>query len=407
MSYAVIEPLRFEYESYLYHDLQRHQEIQARRGNRQQYFNLHKRHLLGTAVRITDYLFPDLHRIYRDCLRQIGEDLSGSLYVYQASEYNAHVYAYDQHFDIMLTSAIVKDFLPAEIAFVIGHELGHVIFGHNQIPASEILYDNSQRISAELAKLLFQWSRSAEISADRVGFITCGDLGSAANAFFKLASGIQLNDHNRVVHALRQQYEEIAKLTEELRDSNFRYASTHPLIPIRFKSLELISLDLLALRTTHKQIKPRDLAAINRQVQEVLVRTEPLQIQVQDEYRPQQQSLSLLVLCLLYTALSDGQLTANEEAFAREVVRRAGNTLNLDAVLQDCQNDPAAFRQQAYKEIQECRGSASSDDLLQILHTCAVMCGTGLYQSEVAALHEICAALGGQPGMVEAVLSTR
>ncbi|OQW90578.1 MAG: hypothetical protein BWK79_19465 [Beggiatoa sp. IS2] len=256
---TTISQLRFDYENHLFKDLLRYPEINAwqQKLNQQQHFDLHQRYLLGNAVKVTSTLFPQLTAIYQDCLTHINTPIAGQLYIHQNSEYNANVYAHEQQFDILLTSALVRDFKPAEIAFVIGHELGHVLFEHNSIPSSRLLFaEDAPALPRTLIKRLFQWSYAAEISADRIGFLTCGSLSSAANAFFKTASGIQLDDDNRVVHALRDQFTEIERLTAQLDNPGL---STHPLIPIRFKSLELISLDLLNFRNNRQALRTRDL----------------------------------------------------------------------------------------------------------------------------------------------------
>jgi hypothetical protein len=400
-----LDTLRFEYERYLFEDLQREPEIQAwQQADRSHQFNLHKRHLLGTAMRINELLFPKLHAIYQDCLRRLGPEARGSLYVYQQSDYNAHVHAHQDSFDMVLTSALVKDFKPAEIAFVIGHELGHVLFRHNSVPASALLFsERANELPANLARRLFQWSRAAEISADRVGFLACGDLCAAANAFFKLASGLQAEDDDRVLRALHLQFEEIARLTGEL-GGDVLYASTHPLIPIRFKSLELISLDLLALRNSNKPMRPQDMAEINRQVQQVLVRTEPLNLQVRESTAVGGEDfLSLLVLGLLYVALADGPLRKEEQEFVREVVARYQGRMQLDGIFEDCRKRPAEFRAEVLAEVEDCK--LPSDEVLQILHTCAVLIGgRRAAPPEIQAMRELCRALNGAAEWVDNLL---
>ncbi|MCP4701782.1 MAG: M48 family metallopeptidase [Gammaproteobacteria bacterium] len=404
-----LEQLRFEYETHLFNDLTRQPQVREwqNSNSRQQHFNLRKRHLLGTAVRISKSLFPELYEIYQNCLRRIGNEINGHLYVHQASEYNANVCSHDQRFDMLVTSALAKDFKPLEIAFVIGHELGHVLFKHNRIPASTLLFDESgPGIPADLAKRLFQWSRAAEISADRLGFMTCGDLSGAANAFFKLASGLQLNDDNRVVKALHAQFEEIAHLTGEIHKGNITYASTHPLIPIRFKSLELISLDLLALRNTGKDINKRDLSMINQKVQRVLADTEPVNIQefpgAAEEF--DESFVSLQVLCALFVAISDGELVLTEETFVRNLARRVQGPFLLDEILSECRKNAPAFRKDVLKELDA--GNVSQDAVLQLMHTCAVMCGDAISKTEIKAMKLLCQTLKGSASLVDSILST-
>jgi len=407
-----VTPLRFDYEQALYEDLSRDPLVREgqTQGQQAQFQSLYQRHLLGTAVKVTESLLPDLYGIYQACLHHLGNSVTGDLYVHQDSQYNAHVYAHEQRFDILLTSALVRDFSPGELSFVIGHELGHVLFGHNAIPAGRLLYDEAAgQIPATLAKRLFQWSRAAEITADRVGFLTCGDLSTAASAFFKTASGLQLSDDREVLRALHSQFEEIARITQAVGPGQVRYASTHPLIPIRFKSLELISLDLLALRNHRKTIRTGDLQAINRQVAQVLSDTEPLNLTEspdnQPDHNPPPQSAdfdALLLLCLLYVAVSEGSLPSKQQAFVRAVAQRSPHGLDLNPILADCQRDPVAFRQTVASELQG--HQTTSDEVLQILHSAVLLCDSKPNRAQLRSLREINQMLGGAGYLVDNLL---
>lgn len=393
-----IGQLRFDHERHLFDDLNRYPEIQAwqRELNQQTYFNLRQRYLLGSAVKVTAELFPHLTTIYQDCLGHVSEYVEGHLYIHQNSEYNANVYAYEHRFDILLTSALVKDFKPTEIAFVIGHEIGHVLFEHNKIPAVRVLFEENQStLPKTLVKRLFQWSYAAEISADRIGFLACGDLSSAANAFFKTASGIQLNDDNRVVQTLRTQYAEIEKLTAQLDNPGI---STHPLIPIRFKSLELISLDLLNFRNNRHAIRPQDLQIINQQVQAVLAQTTPVHLEGRNDTPSQTENefISLLLLCLLYVAGSDGAVKPTEIQFLRTVIERATCSFRLDDVLISAQND--SFQAELLKEISSFR--VSTAQMLEILQHCAALCQQP-NPLEMMAMKTLCMTLKQKGSLVE------
>ncbi len=404
--------LRFEYEAHLYNDLSRQPQIRSvqEQIERDHYYSLHKRHLLGTAVKITADLFPALYAVYQNCLDHIGSGIEGNLYVHQDSQYNAHVYANEQRFDILLTSALVKDFKPLELSFVIGHELGHVLFAHNCIPAGHLLFEErAEPISAQLAKTLLQWSRAAEITADRIGFLTCGDLSSAATAFFKTACGIQPDSDRQVLNSLHTQFEEIERLTADMQQKKIAaYVSTHPLIPIRFKSLELISLDLLRFRNQGKTIRPRDLSMINQQVQRVLSKTEPANIDTHGGLPTAQQAVEaqeafapLLLLSLVCVASSSGSLARDKVQFIEETAQRLPAKVNLAAILQDCANNPRLFQQQVLEEMRHY--AVNQDTILQVLHSCALMCQPAK-PAEVQMMRELCRNLRGANNLVDAVL---
>lgn len=399
--FSNIENLRFQYEKDLFSKLQSDPliaHVLASTGAKH-HFNSLRRHLLGSAVKITPLLIPDLYSLYQECLDLVGREFKGDLYVQQQSEYNAFVHAVGAHFDIILSSSIVRDFNEKEIAFVIGHELGHVLFGHNTISVKGILAEHKS-ISYELAYLLFQWSRASEITADRIGILCGGSLSSAATALFKLSSGLSLDREAEIIRSLRFQFDEIKALSLFQSTSN-DWVCTHPLVPIRFKSLELITLDILAFRAQKSKTACRGIEAVDAQVAEVLMETEPLGIQ---KFFPSAQDVSLLVLCLLYMAVSDGPLNEHEENFIHDIRKRSGARLNIEEVIAECKRDVRHFRQTALSDIAAV--SVSGDMLVRILqlsYYLAIMDGE-FHDSEMQALDEICRALGGESWLVDSVV---
>jgi len=242
-----IEQLRFSYEEHLF------RVVTAQIGSvfsrssveAQNLLNNRKRDLLGDAVRVTDDLLPEIHRIYQSSLDLLGGSLSGDLFVRHSEEYNAGVFAYEKQFDLLIHSALLNDFTHDELKFVLGHELGHVVFDHSRFSVNEIL-STVQGISPDTADILFRWSRAAEISADRIGLLCCGQLTAAVTALFKTSSGLSGIDEDRILRSFRKQYDDLEIQLKEKNTNPFSWIRTHPMIPIRFKALELAALDIIA-----------------------------------------------------------------------------------------------------------------------------------------------------------------
>ena len=135
-----IESLRFSYETHLFN------AIKSRLGpiplidyaQSRQLLDTRRRDLLGDAVRVTSDLLPEIHKEYQSCLDILGGGFSGDLFVQQSSFYNASVFAHDKKFDILIHSALLNDFLPDELRFVFGHELGHVLVKHSLFPFRDV-----------------------------------------------------------------------------------------------------------------------------------------------------------------------------------------------------------------------------------------------------------------------------
>ncbi len=223
-----------------------------------------RRSLLGDAVRVTSDLLPEIHALFQECLSAVGGNVSGELFVQQSSVYNANVFAQADAFDLLLHSAMIKEFSCEELSFVIGHELGHVIFEHSQLPVHDIL-SNVQGLPRASADLLLRWSRAAEVSADRVGMLCCGSLTAAVTALFKTSSGLSGIETDRILRSFRRQYE---RLEEHIRTvaNPSGWVRTHPMMPIRFKALELAALDIIALRRRSRGFSWKGFRTIDRQI---------------------------------------------------------------------------------------------------------------------------------------------
>ena len=138
----------------------------------------------------------------------------------------------------MLSSSLLDAFNEQELKFVMGHELGHYIYHHHDIPIGYVL-NGKTGAGPALALQLTSWSRYAEISADRAGAYCCDDFHSVGNALFKLASGVtsgivrfNLEDFLDQVDAMKL---EDASITQSQSQDWFL---THPFSPLRVKALQ-------------------------------------------------------------------------------------------------------------------------------------------------------------------------
>jgi len=200
-----------------------------------------RRRLLATSVRLSPAMAPDLHTIARDCSEQLELGIDLELYVFPSPVYNAMCFKpEDGRLFVMFASSLLEGFDEAELKFVMGHELGHHIYHHHDVPIGYILR-GQQHPDPRLALDLFTWSRYAEISADRAGAHCARDLSSVSRALFKLASGLgdtsirfSLDDFLSQVDAM--QVEDAQPGQGAPKEDWF---STHPFSPMRVKALQL------------------------------------------------------------------------------------------------------------------------------------------------------------------------
>ena len=99
-----------------------------------------RRHLLATSLRLTPSMMPDVHRIVGECRERLGIEIPLELYVYPSATFNAMCIKPEQgRLFIMMSSGLLEAFPDAERRFVLGHELGHHLYGHHDIPIGYIL----------------------------------------------------------------------------------------------------------------------------------------------------------------------------------------------------------------------------------------------------------------------------
>lgn len=200
-----------------------------------------RRHLLSTAVQLSPALAPELHRTAEACAEQLKLEIPLELYVFPSPTYNAACVKPEAgRLFVMFSSSLLQAFSEAEIRFVMGHELGHHLYGHHDIPIGYILRGKS-RPNPRLALTLTSWSRYAEISADRAGAYCAQDLEAVAHSLFKLASGLDGSYASFSLDEFLNQVDEM-----QLEDGQPGQGApmedwflTHPFSPLRVKALSL------------------------------------------------------------------------------------------------------------------------------------------------------------------------
>jgi Zn-dependent protease with chaperone function len=152
---------------------------------------------LASAVRVNERQLPELHRRLLEAC-EVLDVVPPELFVAQTPFVNAGAIGVDRPF-IVLNSGILALLDEAELQFVIGHELGHVLSGH-------ALYKTILRLLLSMTPLAFsvplggaallavtaallEWDRCSELSADRAGLLVAQSPEVALRATMKVAGG--------------------------------------------------------------------------------------------------------------------------------------------------------------------------------------------------------------------------
>ena len=206
---------------------------------------------VASNLRVTPRMFGRLHRSLTWATK-ILDVPEPELYVTVDPVPNAFTYGHTKPF-ITLTSGLVDMLSDEELFFVIGHEVGHIKAGH-------VLYGTMARnIAAVVAALgqatlglgallgqglviaLYEWYRSAELTADRAALLCVQDIEPARATFMKLAGGTtRLADEMDRDEFLRQvaAYEDVDRSTlDKAYKVLLTLYRTHPFAMQRAKAL--------------------------------------------------------------------------------------------------------------------------------------------------------------------------
>lgn len=183
------------------------------------------------AVPIEQY--PSLKVVFEQCRQRLGCRRPAEVLVVESPQRNAFAVGFREPYTVVLFTGLLDQLEPAEIAFVVGHELGHVELGHT------LIHSLQSAVGARsfgvfgfgfLLQLVFLlWSRVAEHSADRAGLLACLDLRAGARALLVVSMDPKEARAMDLEAEIRRWTERDASLSE--RASAF--LSTHPAISTR------------------------------------------------------------------------------------------------------------------------------------------------------------------------------
>ncbi len=209
---------------------------------------------MSMSVRCGPNQYPTLHRILRESCAVLDMP-EPELYVSSNPFPNAFAGGVERPY-ITLRSSIVDTLTDEQLYHLIGHELGHVKAGH-------VLYFSIARILAPLLEMLgrrtfglgdvasiglmlalAEWSRQAEISADRAGLLVAQSLDTSVDANLALTAGPNRLRHEMSRDAFMDQcraYQEMSfgdTMGKMLLWLLWNWQATHPMPVHRTQQLE-------------------------------------------------------------------------------------------------------------------------------------------------------------------------
>ena len=188
-----------------------------------------KKLLSSNGLQVTESLTPKLHESLKTACDNLHFPIENvSAFASSSPELQARCFEADEENCVINISSGLINLLHAdEVTFVMGHEIGHHILGHNQEGEAQ----------ASIEGLMGQ--RAKEISVDRAGLIACQSLESSLRATMKLISGLPNEfirfDTSNFINQLRTADRQGASLQDSL--------TTHPSLVLRARALLWFSMN--------------------------------------------------------------------------------------------------------------------------------------------------------------------
>ena len=196
----------------------------------------------GHSLKVAKELLPDMYELCTSVKDRLGFTEPVDFYITGDSTVNAFSVAAekeDQPHIVNINSGLIALMTKEELEFVVGHELGHLI--NKDTALSRLISFVFPEGSAPPITLLYKirlHSQLAELVADRFGYMATNNLNACVTAFFKMASGLDLQKMNVSIDVLLK--DNMKHLEYFLKDKGLSHA-THPVNPIRVQALNLFA----------------------------------------------------------------------------------------------------------------------------------------------------------------------
>ncbi len=240
--------------------------------------------LVRSSLRLTQEIAPDLDRVIRSvCERLQIERSFVDIYVFSSSDLNGFCFIDELPITVGLSSLMVKSLKGDELAFVLGHEIGHALFKE-----TAYFVVNKDCLEDQI------FARSIELSVDRIGLLASNSCDASFRAILKTLSG--LDDS-----MLRYDFSHFMSEAREVLNTKIieqHLYSSHPPLAQRFKALVSFSTSDVYLALTCGNSKGSiPIEQVNKVITDGL--TKGVDAKANDIIRKSLEDLSIWIVCFL------------------------------------------------------------------------------------------------------------
>lgn len=197
----------------------------------------------GHCMKADKALLGNFYKLCHDVKAALGFSDPVDFYVTGDSSINAFSIASEDNNHphiVNVNSELFNLMSEDELKFVVGHELGHLI---NQDTAlrrliSFVYPPETTSIPITLQYKIHLHDNLAELVADRYGYIACGNLDACVTAFFKMASGLDLE---KMQVSIEELLEDNSKHLDYFLKGKGMSHYDHPVNPIRVQAINLFA----------------------------------------------------------------------------------------------------------------------------------------------------------------------
>jgi Zn-dependent protease with chaperone function len=199
----------------------------------------------ANAVRVSENQFGDVYGLYKECLKTLDAPEEYPLYISQTPMVNAGAYGMEQPF-IILNSGTVRLIDDEELAYVMSHEIGHIMSDHVLYKTMTVILINLANMGFPIVGLaarvvlvaLLEWSRKSELSSDRAGLLGVQDPEVVMRTMLKMAGGGSTEETSLQEFIIQAEaYQEGGDVADQVFKVLNLMFQTHPFYVLRVSEL--------------------------------------------------------------------------------------------------------------------------------------------------------------------------